>query len=133
MAQDAYLRAWQRWDQVSRCDDPVAWVARVAWTLATSRLRRLTVAARFARRRGDRSGAVEQALGPDRVALVAALRQIPERQRLAIVLHYLADWTVADIAAELGVARGTVLSWLYRGRARLAVLLGDADGGSDDA
>ncbi len=124
VAQEAYLRAWRLWASISRYDDPVGWVRRVAWNLATSRLRRLVTVARFVARQPSPESAAVQALGPDRVALVAALRQLPERQRRALVLHYLADLSVADVAAELMVARGTVLSWLHRGRNRLAELLG---------
>jgi RNA polymerase sigma-70 factor (ECF subfamily) len=130
VVQEAYLRAWRSWGSISRYDDPVGWVRRVAWNLATSRLRRLTTVARFLARQPV-TPAIAQALGPDRVALVAALRQLPQRQRLAIVLHYVADLPVADIAAELAVSRGTVLSWLHRGRARLADLLGADDSVED--
>lgn len=122
VTQEAFLRAWRDWERISTYDDPVAWVRRVAWNLATSRLRSLTRATRVR----VASEAVA-ALSPDRVALVAALRQLPERQRLAVVLHYLADLPVADVCAEMNAARGTVLSWLHRGRAQLATLL---DGGS---
>jgi RNA polymerase sigma-70 factor, ECF subfamily len=116
--QEAYLRAWRQWSQVCRYDNPVAWVRRVAWNLATSRMRRLATAARVLRR--QRPPDVVAALSPDHVALVAALRTLTHRQRQAIVLHYIADMTVAEIAAELSTPRGTVLSWLSRGRARLA-------------
>jgi RNA polymerase sigma-70 factor (ECF subfamily) len=126
VAQEAYLRAWRSWASISTYDDPVGWVRRVAWNLATSRLRRLTTVARFVARQPPPASAALAALGPDRVALVAALRSLPERQRHAIVLHYLADLPVAQVATEMMVARGTVLSWLHRGRSRLAELL---DGG----
>jgi RNA polymerase sigma-70 factor (ECF subfamily) len=43
--------------------------------------------------------------------------------RQAVALHYLCDLTVAEIATELGVAIGTVKSWLSRGRAALAIAL----------
>jgi RNA polymerase sigma-70 factor, ECF subfamily len=123
--QEAFLRAWQRWHKVSTYDEPVAWVHRVAWNLATNRWRRLVADARLRLRQG-RPAAVAT-LGPDNVALVAALRQLPARHRQVIVLHYLADQPVAEIAADLGVPRGTVLSWLHRGRARLAPLLRESD------
>ncbi len=130
VAQEAFLRAWRSWTSISRYDDPVAWVRRVAWNVATSRLRRVTTAARFLAGHARQESTAVAALGPDRVALVAALRQLPERQRWAIVLHYLADLSVADVAVELRVARGTVLSWLHRGRARLAELLQTEGGDS---
>jgi RNA polymerase sigma-70 factor (ECF subfamily) len=41
-----------------------------------------------------------------------------------MVLRYLADLTIAEIAEREGVAEGTVKSWLHRGRAALAVELG---------
>ena len=40
IAQEAFARAWQRWDSVRACDSPEAWVRRVATNLATSRFRR---------------------------------------------------------------------------------------------
>ena len=125
LVQEAFLRAWQRWSEIHRYDDPVAWVRRVAWNLATSRLRRLVTAGRALRRQSPPP--VTPGADPDHVLLVAALRRLPERQRRVIVLHHIADLPVVEIAAELGVPRGTVMSWLHRGRAQLAAYLSDAD------
>ena len=122
LAQEAFCRAWQRWRRVARYDDPLAWVRRVVANLATSRWRRLTVARRYLR--GERLDHVP-GLEPDHVALVAALRTLPDAQRRAIVLHHLADLPVPVIAEEMGVAGGTVKSWLHRGRTALAALLGE--------
>lgn len=123
LVQEAFVRAWQRWATVSGYEDPVGWIRRVAWNLARSRYRRLLLFRRWARQHRPPEPAAE--LGPDRVALVTALRSLPERQRRALVLHYLADLPVAEIAAECGVAAGTVKSWLHRGRAALAEQLVD--------
>jgi len=60
---------------------------------------------------------------PDHVALVAALRRLPEAQRTAIVLHHLCDLSVDQIAAETGAAVGTVKARLSRGRSALAAHL----------
>jgi RNA polymerase sigma-70 factor (ECF subfamily) len=118
--QEAYARAWQRWGRVSEYDVPAAWVRQVACRLAVSRFRRVQVG------RGllPRTQAVPE-IDPSRVALVAALRRIPEAQRLAIVLHHVADLSVEQVAAETGVPVGTVKARLSRGRAALAVLLSD--------
>lgn len=125
VTQEAFVRAWQRWTKISTYDDPVAWVRRVAWNLATSRHRRLAVARRFLSR--SRPPEPQPGAGPDRVALVAALRRLPEKQRRALVLHHLADLSVAEIARDIGVAEGTVKSWLHRGRAELAKQLSETD------
>lgn len=68
----------------------------------------------------------DPALGPpseNTVALVAALRRLPEEQRQAIVLHHLADLSVAEIAVQTDTPTGTVKARLARGRRALAELL----------
>jgi RNA polymerase sigma-70 factor (ECF subfamily) len=127
VVQEAFLRAWQRWSNVGGYEDPVAWVRRVAWNLGTSRLRRIRVAALAQRRQGTPDPA--PAADADHLALVEALRRLPEQQRRVIVLHYIGDIPVLEIADQLGIPKGTVLSWLHRGRERLAVQLG---AGNDD-
>ena len=123
--QEAFSRAWPRWDRLVRYDEPAAWVRRVALNVAANRWRR-TRAAR-AHARYHRAEAVDPP-SPDRVALARALRCLPEKQRRAIVLFHIADLAIAEIAAQEGVPEGTVKAWLHRGRATLAVLLADEEG-----
>ncbi|MGW5671122.1 SigE family RNA polymerase sigma factor [Micromonospora sp. NPDC003776] len=120
LVQEAFCRAFARWSRVSRYDDPLGWVRRVAWNLATSRWRRLRAAQSWLNRQRE-----EHVPGPepDRVALTVALAQLPASQRRAVVLHYLADLSITQIAAQEGVPEGTVKSWLHRGRAALATRL----------
>lgn len=122
---EAYSRAWQRWAQIGQYDAPEAWVRQVAWRLAASRFRRAKVAGGLLRRHG--ASADVPGLDPNRVALIAALRQLPEAQRVAVVLHHLADRSVAEIAEETGTAVGTVKTRLSRGRAALSVLLTETE------
>ena len=68
-------------------------------------------------------------IGPDRVALIAALRRLPEAQRRAVVLHHLCDLSVEQVAEETGSPVGTVKARLSRGRTALAALLGETAGG----
>jgi RNA polymerase sigma-70 factor (ECF subfamily) len=124
LVQEAFCRALPRWSKVCAYDDPVAWVRRVAFNLAKSRWQRAKVAARYLRGQREQHA---QGPGPDRVAAVAALAKLPAQQRRAVVLHYLADKSVADVAAEEGVPIGTVKSWLHRGRLALAGLLGEEE------
>jgi RNA polymerase sigma-70 factor, ECF subfamily len=122
VVQEAFTRALPRWSRLSQYDDPAAWVRKVAWNLATSRWRRLRRLTDLGQRPVE---AATPAPTPDRVALQAALAKLPPRQRQAIILHYLADTPVSDIATMTGAAEGTVKSWLHRGRAALAGHLGD--------
>lgn len=116
IVQEAFCRAWGRWDRLVEYDDPLAWVRRVAWNLAVSRWRRSRTALRFLA--GQRPQYVPGP-GPERIDLDAALARLPINQRRAVALHYLADLTTAEIAAECGVPDATVRSWLYRARAAL--------------
>ena len=127
MAQEAYTRAWPRWSKLSVYDDPGAWVRQVATRQAISRWRRL----RTARNHLARSGPLASAPAPDEntVALVTALRTLPEAQRRALVLHHLAGFTVAEIAATEHCPEGTVKARLSRGRAALAPLVGGTANG----
>ncbi|MFI7303368.1 SigE family RNA polymerase sigma factor [Micromonospora aurantiaca] len=123
VTQEAYARAWQRWSAVGAYEDPEGWVRAVAWRLTANRWRGLR--RWFAAR--ARLGRETPAPGPnpDRVALLTALRRLPEAQRLVVVLHHLHDLPVAEIARTTGMPAGTVKSYLSRGRAALAVLLTD--------
>lgn len=75
---------------------------------------------------GDPERRVLSAEVRDRVH--AALRELPEEQRTCLVLVDLEEWSVAEVAARLGVPVGTVKSRCHRGRARLAAQLPDLAG-----
>ncbi len=123
VVQEAYVRAWQRWDRVCTLDDPEAWVRTVAWRLAVSRWRRARLALRAQPRVATPEASPEP--GTDEMLDVrAALAQLPEGQRLVLVLHELCDLTVEQVAAQTGLPVGTVKTRLMRGRAALAAHLG---------
>jgi RNA polymerase sigma-70 factor, ECF subfamily len=116
VVQEAFCRALVRWPRISQYDDPVAWVRKVAWNIATSRWRRARTGLAFVHRQRE-----EHTPEPDpaRVDLLAALATLPPRQRQAVVLHYFSDVPVVEIAHQMGAAEGTVKSWLHRARTTL--------------
>ncbi|MFI9646750.1 SigE family RNA polymerase sigma factor [Streptomyces sp. NPDC052040] len=124
VVQEAFVRAWDRRSSVLNGDrDPESWIRTVAHRLAMSHWRR-------ARRwwelvRGEPAPRPAPEPSTDHVALVTALRRLPEAQRTTIVLHHLCDLSVEQIAAETGTAIGTVKARLSRGRTALAAQLGD--------
>ena len=61
------------------------------------------------------------------IALLAALRTLPIRQRQVLVLHHLVGMPVEEVARTLSLPSGTVKSTLARGRRALAVLLDDLE------
>lgn len=106
----------------------------------------LTVARNVCRDRGRRRG-LEQATfdarepvdapssspGPERLVLARvqtaqvdkALGELPEPMRAALVLFHVSGNSYEEIAAALDVPKGTVMTWLHRGRKRLRAALGD--------
>lgn len=121
--QEAYARALARWRQVSTYDDPLAWVRTVAYRVSVSRWRK---AKRLVFNSDHDNEGVPEPM-ENHVALVAGLQRLPAAQREALVLHYLADLPVAQIAAQLGVPEGTVKARLSRGRSAMAQLVGEGD------
>jgi RNA polymerase sigma-70 factor (ECF subfamily) len=124
--QEAFVRAWAHRRRLSRAEFPEAWVRTTAHRLAVSRWRRRKLASRPADRALSPPVRTEAA-DESRVALVAALRRLPESQRHALVLHHLCDLPVHAVAREIGVPEGTVKARLSRGRAALAALLASND------
>lgn len=124
VVQEAFCRALARWTKLTGYDDPSAWVRRVAWNLATSRWRRARTAALFLKQQRPEHVAEPS---PDRVALARALATLKPDHRRAVILHYLADLPVGEIARQEGVSENTVKSWLHRGRAALAAQLTDKE------
>jgi RNA polymerase sigma-70 factor (ECF subfamily) len=131
LVQETYVRAWQRWDRLTGYESVEAWLRMVATRLATDRWRRLGVRRAFLA--AAPPGGVVPPPSEETVLVVTALRVLPLAQRQAIVMHYLLDLSVEQIARETGAPVGTVKSWLSRGRgALLAELAPAATGGDGD-
>jgi DNA-directed RNA polymerase specialized sigma24 family protein len=114
-----------RWDKVRQYDSPEASVRRVAYRNAVSTWRKAMNRLHADRR--DTTDKYVDALNPDHVAIVTALREIPADQSRVIVLHHLVGLTVAEINHETGIPTGTVTTWLARGRRAMAKHLTDSE------
>ena len=117
IAQDAYLKLWERWSAVGSMDDPTAYLHRTAWNLWRSRGRRAAVALRrvvHAIPADEATAGVES-----RDVVIRALASLTPRQRAAIVLVDLLDMTSPEAAEALGVRPSTVRVLTSRARASL--------------
>ncbi len=122
MASDAVAEAFTRAlrnDAAIR--DVSAWTWRVAFRLAAGELRNAKLSATQAV--SDEDAQTDSNL-PD---LVAALRRLPPKQRLAVVLHDYADRPTHEVAAVLGSSSATVRVHLSQGRRRLRDMLEERD------
>lgn len=124
--QDALVRSFSRGRAFTHVNAAEAYVRRAIPSVFIDRLR-----SRRTRDGADERVAREQdeaiSIG-DRDAVLdvrAALASLPPRERACTVLRFYDDLTVAQIAAQLGLAEGTVKRYLADASARLAQLLGD--------
>jgi RNA polymerase sigma-70 factor (ECF subfamily) len=117
--QEALAKAWL---QRSHLESLTAWVTRVALNDVRSRFRRLGAERRAYERLTALKGPEAIAADPEDVfdrRLLAAMAGLAGRQRAAVVLHYLLDQSVDEVARTLGVHPGTVKTSLHRARAAL--------------
>ena len=121
IAQEAFARALARWPRVSGYELPEAWVRQVAMRLAIDSARRIrrTLRAMPLLRAADRTEAPDPGDSLPFTALGQALARIPLREREVLILYYVADLRVEQIAHDRGIPVGTVKSRLAAGRRRL--------------
>jgi len=127
IVQESLIAAHRHWTRMSTYDDPMAWLRRVVTNRCTSRWRRLsreTLAISRLTTRVGANGHDDPPL-PD-AALWAAVRTLPRQQARAVVLYYVDDQAIDDVARTLGCSSGAVKSHLSRARATLARTFPDA-------
>jgi RNA polymerase sigma-70 factor, ECF subfamily len=128
VTQDAFAKASFHWRRIAAYDQPEAWVRRVAFNHAHNSTRRARRWLAALARLGP--PAHVPAVSPDRVDLHRALRRLAPRHREVLVLRYVAELSVDEVARQLRLPPGTVKSRLSRARSALAAEFG-ADPGDE--
>ncbi|HEY5487461.1 MAG TPA: RNA polymerase sigma factor [Candidatus Limnocylindrales bacterium] len=123
LAQEAFARALERWP-IGSHDDVARWLATVGIRLAIDEMRRR-------HRWGflqlhDTDAAWAMSTDPD---LWRAISGLEPAVRAALLLTVLDGYTQEEVAEALGVARGTVSSWLSQARDRLRPAIGSSNDG----
>lgn len=122
--QDAFVRTLAGWRRLRQPERAGAYLRVAVVNQCRSRGRR-----RVTELRGNRRAAATQAEAAtspviesagETLALLAAVRTLPARQREAVVLRYYADLSEGEVAHALGCSVGTVKSQLAKARATLA-------------
>jgi len=128
--QEAFARALRQWRKVREMDRPDGWVYVVAMNQLRDHWRR-------GERRRERAvevdaGAVDDASAvATRLSVREAIATLPPRQRQAVVLRYLADLPIADVADAMGCAIGTVKATLHQAMRNMRVELDEEDEHAD--
>lgn len=123
---DAFLKAFQRWNRVSRMDRPDGWVYRVA----------LNEGRRHLARRESEAAALRKAPRPLRTPpaldalaeFTGLLDGLPNRMRQVVALRHVADLSEATIGEVLGISRSTVSSTLRDAYLRLESVVETREG-----
>ncbi|MBI5382232.1 MAG: sigma-70 family RNA polymerase sigma factor [Opitutae bacterium] len=141
IAQEVFLKAYERWTDLRTSPAAGGWLKTVATNMSLNHLQRYRKRWRFfseMTRRDDDAGADDQPeiefAAPDqffsgmdqserRAWVDEALQELPEHQRVPLVLYHYEDLPYDEIAAKLGVSLAKVKTDILRGRATLARLL----------
>ena len=117
LSQEAFVRVWERWDTIGAMENPVGYLHRAAMNLFRSRYRRALLAAR----RGIGIAAAEDAYAAvdDRLVALQALRSLTPRQRAAIVLTEVLQYTAEEAGRMLGIRAATVRALHFQARSAL--------------
>jgi RNA polymerase sigma-70 factor (ECF subfamily) len=122
VVQEAFLRVLQRWDRVSAMDDPAGYLFRTAMNVCRKRTRRARIAARRALGLAPQADAFAQVDARD--AVIRAMRDLTPRERAAIVLTALEEYSSHEAGEMLGVADSTVRVLAARARASMRSAMG---------
>jgi RNA polymerase sigma-70 factor (sigma-E family) len=125
VVQDAFMAMHGGWQRLKDTDKALAYLRQAVVNKSRSVLRhRIVVEKNLQQAPPDMPSAEHGAFVLlERSEVVAALRDLPARQREAIVLRYYADLSEAEIAATMGISRGAVKSHTARGMAALRTAL----------
>jgi len=124
LAQETFLVAYRHWDRIRGLDNPRAWVRKVAINQRGSFLRAYLRQQKRERNAVARHEEDSIKLADDHAEVWQAIRTLPPLQAQVIALYYFEDYSVAQVAAALGRAPGTIKAQLHHGRRKLARLLG---------
>ena len=137
---EAMLRAQRSWPSVRDPAAAQAWLDRIVVNECRDRLRRRRVARAIVAAQHaalDPAGLPADVAATDRAALRSALAELDPDHRLVVILRYLLDLSVDDIATRTGAPSGTVKSRLHHALRQLraaydaAARLDDLDGRPD--
>ncbi|WP_433055456.1 SigE family RNA polymerase sigma factor [Dactylosporangium sp. CS-033363] len=122
VVQTAATNLYLKWRQVRAADNIDAYVRKMVVHTFLAERRLAWARTWLTDRIPDR--AAEPPPTDDALLVRAALRRLPARQQAVLVLRFLCDLPVEDVAAALGCAPGTVKSHTSVGLAALRKILG---------
>lgn len=118
LAQEALIRLCRDWRRVRKLDAPERWLHRVAINLAHSHYRRKAIERRALSLLGSQPREDLESHG--HVESLELLKNLPHRQKAALLLHYYLDMTVPEVAQVMEIPDGTAKTLIHRGTRALS-------------
>jgi RNA polymerase sigma-70 factor (ECF subfamily) len=123
LATEAFLKLFREFTGV---DDPRPWLYTVTANLVRDHWRkRGREAAAYQRHEAGRDDFTSDGDHATRITVRDAVEALPDRLRVAVMLHYFADLPVATVARQLEKSEGTIKRDLFDARQRMATMLGE--------
>ncbi len=137
LAQEAWVKAWQRLKQFQGDSSFVTWITRIVINLCLDQLRRQKrQRTESIEQMDEETGGVERqmpVITPNpterlereelRQRIDRGLAQLSQEHRTVLILHEFEEMEYKEIAKVVGCSIGTVMSRLFYARRRLAALL----------
>jgi RNA polymerase sigma-70 factor, ECF subfamily len=140
IAQEVFVRAYQNFDGLRDHPTALGWLRTVARNLCLNHIARYRRRWRFFSEYHNDDDPDDEAAEPEfavpdqvvedveggdrRERLEEALRQLPEQQRVPLVLFHFEDVSYAEISSRLGISLAKLKTDMHRGRQALARSLG---------
>ena len=122
LVQSALIKVYPRWSRIE-ADDPTGYIRRVMVNHQNDWWRRKRPREVLTDRLPELAGSCDVAgEHAQRTAVLSALSQLTRRERQVVVLRYFCDLTEAAVAAEAGIAVGTVKSTMTRALRRMRAM-----------
>jgi RNA polymerase sigma-70 factor (sigma-E family) len=127
VVQEAFCGLFRRWTHLADKEKALTYVRSATLNGCRSefrrRIRNERRAARNATAESAESAEYAALIGEEHRAVLTALRQLPNRQREALVLKFYLELSEPEVAAAMGISPGTVKSTTSRALAALGRLL----------
>ena len=124
VVQDAFCGLYRRWDRLTDPGSALPYVRSSVLNGCRTALRRRALGRRVTEYQPPSGSAEAAVLGrEEREEVMRAVRQLPDRQREALVLRFYLDLPDPEIARVMGIRPGTVRSATHRALKALGHLL----------
>jgi RNA polymerase sigma-70 factor, ECF subfamily len=117
LTQEAFVAVWERWSRVAGMENPAGYLYRTAMNGFRKRRRRAAVALRRTMRPAEHRDLFAEA--EDRQVVARALAGLSPRQRAALVLTELLEFSSEEAGGVLSIRPATVRALASQGRAAI--------------